>query len=61
MWIKTENGNMVNLDRITNIIKDKRGTVCCDSNNSEILISVMDVRPTIAVAMADGTTVLEVR
>ncbi len=61
MWIICGNGNMVNLDRITNIIKDKRGTVCCEYNNNEILISNLDVRPTIRVAMESGYKTLEVR
>jgi hypothetical protein len=60
MWIICDNGNMVNLDCITNIIKDNRGTVCCTQDN-EILISDMDVRPTIRVAMESKYKTLEVR
>ena len=60
MWIICDNGNMVNMDRITNIIKDKRGTVCCTQDN-EILVSKMDVRPTIRVALESEYKTLEVR
>jgi len=61
MWIICENGNMVNLDHVINITKDKGGTVCCDSTGEEIQLSKMDVRPTIAVALNSGYVTLEVR
>ncbi len=61
MWIICDNHNMVNLDHVANIIKDNRGTVCCDSNGNEILLSKLDVRPTIAMNLASDTKVLEVR
>lgn len=61
MWIICDNGNMVNLDHVMNIIRDKRGTMCYDSTGTEILLSKLDVRPTIRVAMESGYKTLEVR